>query len=642
VCGIAGIVGFGEAARFDAALLERLCDVLTHRGPDDRCVRIADFPRGGEGDPPPVRCGLANTRLSIIDLEGGRQPIANEDETCWVVNNGEIYNHAELRRRLVAAGHTFRTDHSDTEVLVHLYEEKGERLVEDLRGMFALAVWDGRRGRLLLARDRLGQKPLCYRREADRFLFASEIKALLQAPGVPRRVDREALFHYLTLQYVPHPWTMFQGVRKLPPGHRAVLDAATNRLRIEEYWRPPVGEPMTGDADALGEQLRALLTEATRYRLISDVPVGAFLSGGIDSSIVVGLMARLRREPVRTFTVSFEERAYDEAPHARRIAERFGTDHTELTVRPDALEVLPRLVRQYDEPFADSSAVPTWYVARATAEHVKVALTGDAGDENFAGYPRYRAVRLGAAFDRLPRWLREGLRGAVRTVPPSLGVRTFRRRLRRFMDALTLDPVARYLRWCAIFDDERKMRLCTPEFLDGVRGISTTDLFRAEYDAAGPGDFLRRTMFCDLRRYLPDDLNAKVDIAAMAHSLETRSPFLDHRVVEFAARVPVGLKLRGRTSKWLLKRTFADLLPREIRRRPKRGFGVPIAEWFRADLRGHLEEIVLSKRALERGYFNPDAVRTLVEEHVHRRYDHAYRLWSLLMLELWHRAFEIR
>ena len=632
MCGICGIAAREQAAKaVDDALLARMCDTLRHRGPDERGWRIDDAG--------PARAGIANTRLSIIDLAGGTQPIPNEDASVWVVNNGEIYNFAELRERLIGQGHAFRTDHSDTEVLVHLYEEKGAAMVDDLRGMFALAIWDTRNRRLFLARDRLGQKPICWFRDETRFVFGSEIKAVLQAPGIPREVDDEALSHYLTFQYVPHPWTMFRGIRKLSPGCRMTFDLDTWTATEEEYWRPPFGEPMTGGVDALAEQLRELLLEATRYRMISDVPLGAFLSGGIDSSIVVGMMSQLSREPVKTFTIGFEEKRYDESAHARAIAERFGTEHTEQTVRPNAVDVLPRLVWHYDEPYADSSAVPTYYVARATAEHVKVALTGDAGDENFAGYPRYRAVRLGARFDRLPRFVRGGLQALAGLMPMSIGIRTFRRRAKRFMGALALDPIPRYLRWVAIFDDERKRALCSGDFLARLGGVSSVDVFQAEYDAAGPGDFLGRTMFCDLRRYLPDDLNVKVDIAAMANSLETRSPFLDHHVVEFASRVPVDLKLRGRTSKYLLKYAFRDMLPDAIRTRPKMGFGVPVAEWLRDDLRPMLEDLVLSKQALERGYFDAAAVRGLADDHINRRYDHGYRLWSLLWLEIWHRQF---
>lgn len=633
MCGICGIMGFGPAADFDESLLERMCESLRHRGPDERGARVEDF---GARDHP-ARVGIANTRLSIIDLGGGHQPMPNEDQTVWVVNNGEIYNFAELRDGLLKRGHTFRT-RSDTEVLVHLYEEKGEALLHDLRGMFAMAIWDGRRQRLFLARDRLGKKPLCYFHDGDRFVFGSEIKAILQAPGVPRKVDTEALFHYLTYQYVPHPWTMFAGIRKLPPAHFMTVDRAG--CRIEEYWRPPFGETSKASAKQLAGELRELLFEATKYRLISDVPLGAFLSGGIDSSIVVGIMSQLSKEPVKTFTISFEEKRYDEAEYAREIAELYHTDHREFTVRPDAVEVIPKLVWHYDEPFADSSAIPTYYVSKATAEHVKVALTGDAGDECFCGYHRYKAVKLAAYFDGLPGPVRRIIgRGIAPRLPTSIGVRTFRRRLRRFLDATALDPVERYVRWIGIFDDERKAALCSPEFLARFGGRSSVEILAQEYRECPAKDFVGCTSFVDMRRYLPDDLLVKTDIASMANSLEARSPFLDHKVVEFASRVPTDLKLRGMTSKYLLKRAFADMLPRRIRTRSKMGFGVPIADWFRRELRGYLEDAILSPRAIQRGYFRPDYIRQLVREHVEGKWDHGYRLWSLLMLELWHRAF---
>jgi asparagine synthase (glutamine-hydrolysing) len=633
MCGICGIAALGEDAAFDERTIDRMRAALDHRGPDDSGTYVAEF-QGGQGA---GRVGLGHARLSIIDLATGHQPLSNEDGTVWIVFNGEIYNFQELRPELEARGHRFRT-HSDTEAIVHLYEEKGPDCVRDLRGMFAFAIWDGPRRRLFMARDRLGQKPLAYRLEPRRIVFGSEMKAVLRAPGVPRELDVEALHDYLTYQYVPHPKTMFRGIRKLPPAHYLLWEEG--QARVEEYWRPPFGPGARRSEGEYVDRLRVLMTESVRLRMIADVPLGAFLSGGMDSSIVVGLMAGLSSSPVKTFSIGFEEKRYDELEYARIVARRFGTEHRELVVRPNAVEIIPKLVRHYDEPFADSSAIPTFYVSEMTRAHVKVALTGDAGDEGFAGYPRYRAIKLAQLFDRLPGPLRRGLAGRMwRYFPASVEAKTFRRRLRRLFEALNLPPRERYVRWCAIFDDERKEALYSPELRARLAGIRSARVFDEEYEKVAEMDFLGATTFVDFMRYLPDDLLVKVDIASMAYGLECRAPFLDHKLVEFIGEVPTGLKLRGMTPKYLLRRAFGDLLPKEIMGRAKMGFGVPIAEWFRGDLKDYVRDALLDSTALGRGYFDPAYVRRLVDEHVSARWDHGYRLWSLLMFELWCREY---
>jgi len=633
MCGICGLAGLEGASRFDEDLVRRMTDVLAHRGPDDAGVYLRSF-RGPRGE---GRIGLGHRRLSIIDLAGGHQPLANEDDSVWVVFNGEIYNFPELRQRLEASGHVFRT-RCDTETLVHLYEDLGTQCVRELRGMFAFALWDSNTRTLLLARDRLGQKPLSYLREPDRILFASEIKSILQAPDVPRRLRLESLHDYLTYQYVPHPRTMFEGIMKLSPGH--LLTWRDGEISIEEYWRPPFRRTRPKPPAEYVDEVRHLLTEATRMRLMSDVPLGAFLSGGIDSSIVVALMARQMSEPVKTFSIGFEEARYDELNYARQVAERYATDHHEFIVRPNAVEVIPELVWHYDEPFADSSAIPTYYVARETRRHVTVALTGDAGDEGFAGYPRYKAVMASRLFDMLPAFGRRFLAEDLwKWIPVSVESKTLRRRARRFFEAMCLSPQARYMRWCCIFDDARKLDLYSPEMRARFESLPSSRIFEAEYAQVPNLDFLARTLFVDYRRYLPDDLNTKVDVASMIHSLECRAPFLDHKVVEFAATVPSEFKLRRNVSKYLLKRAFGDLLPRDITRRGKMGFGVPIAEWFRGDLKNYIRDILLDPATLARGYFDPANVRHLVSEHTEGRFDHGYRLWALLMFELWHRRF---
>ncbi len=633
MCGICGIVGLNDAGNFDARVVEAMRSVLAHRGPDEHGVHLDDF-RSSEG---PGRVGLGHARLSIIDVRGGHQPMSNEDGTIWLVFNGEIYNFLELHPGLEQRGHRFKT-RCDAEVILHLYEEKGVECLGDLRGMFAFAIWDGRDNSLFAARDRIGQKPLCYRAEPDRLIFGSEIKSILQAPGVPREVCLTALHHYLPFQYVPHPLTMFEGISKLSPGHYLVWK--DGRVDVQEYWRPPFRVEKRRSEGEYVEELRSLMRESVRLRLISDVPLGAFLSGGIDSSIVVGLMAELSDAPVKTFSIGFEEKRYDELEYARMAARHFGTEHKEFVVRPNAIEIIPKLAWHYDEPFADSSAIPTWYVSQITREHVTVALTGDAGDEGFAGYPRYRAVRLAQWFDRLPKPMRRALAGRFwEHLPVSVEQKTLRRRARRLFEALNLPPRARYARWCAIFDDTRKHALYSTDLFARFKDFPSASVFDVEYDKVPGIDFLGQTTFVDYMRYLPDDLCCKVDIAGMAHSLECRSPFLDHKVVEFVAGVPSDLKLRGRTDKYLLRRAFGDMLPAPILKRKKMGFGVPIAVWFRNELKDYVRDILLSPTALQRGWFSPDAVRELVDDHVAARFDHGYRLWSLLMLELWCRRF---
>jgi len=627
------MVGIGAAAGFDESQVERMRCVLSHRGPDDAGRKLLPFstPAG------PGKVGLGHCRLSIIDLAGGHQPLANEDETVWIVFNGEIYNFPELRDRLLARGHRFRT-HCDTETILHLYEERDVECLRELRGMFAFAIWDARKNRLFAARDRVGKKPLVYRAERERILFGSEIKSILQAPDVPREVCTEALHHYLTYGYVPHPLTMFKGISKLPPGHFLLWQ--DGKAQVQEYWRPPfVAAPERPEREYV-EELRALMEESVRLRLISDVPLGAFLSGGMDSSIVVGLMAKLSNAPVKTFSIGFEEKRYDELEYARLAARHFKTDHHEFIVRPNAVEIIAKLVWHYDEPFADSSAIPTYYVSQVTRQHVKVALTGDAGDEGFAGYPRYRAAKLGQWFDRLPGPARRMLGGRFwGSMPVSVEHRSFRRRARRLFEALNMPPRERYVRWCSIFDDARKQALYSDEMRAAMAGSLSSAIFDAEYEKVPGLDFLAQTTFVDFMRYMPDDLLAKVDIASMAHGLECRAPFLDQKVMEFVGALPTRMKMRGFAQKYLLKRAFGEMLPQEIVRRPKMGFGVPIADWFRGELRDYLRSVLLAPEALGRGYFRPETVTALVEEHVAKRADHGYRLWSLLMFELWHRAF---
>ena len=630
MCGITGIVLDDEDARVDERALVAMTGRLAHRGPDDQGVYISK-------SRPNV--GLGHRRLSIIDLSGGHQPLANESGDVHVVFNGEVYNFHALRKTLEAKGHRFAT-RSDTEVLVHLYEEKGERLVEDLRGMFALAIFDETRNRLVIARDRLGQKPLFYYHGNGRLVFASELAPIVEEGGAPRRLDPIALDDYLTYQYVPAPRTMFADVCKLPPACVATYE--NGELRIERYWELDVNAEDHSDEARLAKRLRELLFEATELRLVSDVPLGAFLSGGIDSTVTVGIMAALRDDPVRTFSIGFNEARYDELEYARLAAKAFGTDHREFVVEPKGIEVLPELVERYGEPFADSSAIPTYYVSKVTSDHVKVALTGDAGDEGFAGYPRYKAVKLAGYFDRLPEPARRMSASRLwEMLPASVEQKTFRRRLKKLMQALAMPPERRYLRWIEIFSIEAKATLYSRAFRERLAGHDSARLVTDEYAKATRRDFLTATTIVDMMTYLPYDLLVKVDVASMANGLETRSPFLDHKVVELAARIPMRLKLRGWESKYILKRAFADMIPHEIAHRPKMGFGVPIATWFRTDHAAFLRETLLGDASLARGVFREEELARLIDEHTRARFDHGYRLWALVMFELWANRFGI-
>src|SRR5918911_1787967 len=601
MCGIAGVVG---SLRTERATLQRMNDTLRHRGPD------------GEGAFWSDRVGLAMRRLAIIDLTTGDQPIFNEDGSVCVVFNGEIYNFVDLRQELEARGHRFATQ-ADTEVVVHAYEDFGVECIQRLWGMFALAVWDSRRDLLLLARDRLGKKPLVYYADPGRggLAFASELHALLAHPAVPRAVDPRAIDDYLTYLYVPSPTSAFRDVRKLPPGHRLVWQ--DGRTTVEPYWDVRFAEKTDLSEEDASARFAELLRDAVRRRLIADVPLGAFLSGGMDSSSVVAEMAELSRAPVKTFSIGFGERDFDELGYARQVAQRFGTEHHELVVEPRALEVLPTLVRHYGEPYGDSSAVPTYYVAQLTRRHVTVALNGDGGDELLAGYERHWGARIAARYDTIPRFVRHGLiRPLIPLLPEPRRRRAFLRRAKRFRAAAHLPVLDRYLHWVGAYSPSQKRSLYSPDFTSTLDGHDAGHWLRdalAPEPRLDPVDAVQRA---DTLLYLPQDCLTKIDIASMANSLEARSPLLDHRLVEFCAALPSNYKLRGRTSKWLLRRIMQPRLPPAVLTRPKMGFGVPVGQWLRGELRPLLDDTVLSERALGRGYFKPDAVRALVHEHV--------------------------
>jgi asparagine synthase (glutamine-hydrolysing) len=623
MCGIAGLAAPGGLTAEDVT---PLVATLVHRGPDAHGIWSDGL------------CALGHRRLAIIDVSAaGRQPLASADGAVQVVFNGEIYNYRELRDELTACGHRFRT-RTDTEVIVEAYREWGTGVVSRLDGMFAFGLWDARARRLMLARDRVGKKPLYYAWHGDRFLFASELQALLADRSLPRAADPHAIDAYLSWGYVPPPRTAFQGISKLPPAHWMVVDVGPAALTstIERYWSLRYGPKSSASFEEASAELRTELDRAVRARLMSDVPLGAFLSGGIDSSIVVGLMAQVTAKPVPTFSIGFTDARFNELPHARAVADRWKTDHHEFIVEPDALTILPDLVRHYGEPFADSSSIPTYYVSRMSRQHVTVALGGDGGDESFAGYDRYRALQMAARLQRIPGAPRAAAL-ASRLLPDSGDPRNSLRRVKRFLNAVRLPTVERYSRWQQYFSAERKAALYSPAMRAAVGG-SDADRLLARFFAAD-GDVVDAAMAADVDNYLPHDLMTKVDIVSMANSLEVRSPFLDHRLMEFAARLPVGFKLSGRTSKRVLKAACADLLPPGIASRGKMGFGVPIGSWFRGSLRTFLHDALRTGPALTRGVFDVAAVGALVDEHVLHGRDHAHALWNLLMLELWHREF---
>jgi asparagine synthase (glutamine-hydrolysing) len=582
---------------------------------------------------------LGFRRLSIIDVAGGHQPLSNEDGTIWLIFNGEIYNFPALRRRLEGSGHTFRT-RTDSETIVHLYEDEGTDCFQHLNGMFAIAIWDGRQRRLVLARDRLGQKPLVYRQEAERLLFSSELKSLREVPDVKSQleIDPRALDEYLTYQYVPHPRTIYRGINKLPPAHYAVYQ--DGQLEVRSYWQPDwQRETPLREADAC-RQLAELLESSVTMRLQSDVPLGAFLSGGVDSSLIVALMKKRASGAVKTFSIGFPIAEYNETSYARRVAQHLQTEHQEFEVTPSAVDILPRLVWHYDEPFGDSSAIPTWYLSEMTRRHVTVALTGDGGDELFIGYPRYRAMRLAALLDQAGPLRRLLAAGAWQRLPSGSRQKSRLRQFKRFCESISRPPLRRYLDWIAIFNETRRAALYTDEFIAQLPDHDPIEFLQPMWSRTSARDPVTAISLVDLNTYLPCDLMTKVDIASMAHGLECRQPFLDYRLVEFAAALPLQLKYRFGSGKRLLRRAFGDLLPREIWRRPKMGFGVPLEHWFRHELKPLAHDLLLDDSALCAGFFRTEQVAQLLNEHEQGRFNHAYRLWSLLFFEAWRRKSE--
>jgi len=628
MCGICGVAGGSSDSR---GLVQRMCSALAHRGPDDEGLVHLDG----------VTLGMR--RLSIIDLEGGRQPIHNEDSKVWVVQNGEIYNHLELREQLIAAGHSFYT-HSDTEVLVHGYEQWGEGLVERLNGMFAFALLDRSRGVLVLARDRMGIKPLHYAIDGRRLVFASELKALLCEPALRRGIDPGALDQYLALEFVPSPGCIVRGISKLPPAHTLMWSVADGTHRLRRYWAPDLaageGEVRPRSLDEHCEELRAVLRESVRKELISDVPLGVFLSGGIDSSAVTAMMSQLGSD-VKSFSVGFAERSFDEAPYARQVARHLGTEHRELTLEPDMmLALIPKLPTLLDEPLGDASIIPTFLLSEFTRRHVKVALGGDGGDELFAGYPTMQAHRLAGYYRRAPRLLREALvEPIVRRLPVSRDNLSFDYRAKRFVGGATYPVAERHQRWMGSFGAEERTALLSAEVREELRSNGRGDPAAYALDGAGLREPLNQVLLMDMRLYLENDILVKLDRASMMASLEGRVPLLNNDFVEYATRLPLDLKLRRLRSKFLLKRALRGLLPDSILNRPKKGFGIPVAHWFRGPLKEQMLSVLSPERLARKGFFDPGAVGVLIRDHLEGRRDNRKQLWTLFAFELWHDGY---
>ncbi len=622
MCGIAGKINFQNARPVMHATIARMCAVMRHRGPDDEGIYLDRY------------FGMGMRRLSIIDLATGKQPISNEDGSIWTVLNGEIYNFLELRELLEQKGHKFYT-HTDTEVIVHSYEEYGEKFAEHLTGMFAVAVWDKRQEKLILARDRLGIKPLYYSEGPNGLLFGSETKAILQ-DGIERDVDLQALHDYLSFNYVPGPRSIFKHVRSLPPGH--VLTCSGKSVAIAPYWQIqyPLGSANGNrrSAESYCEELYELLCSTVKQHLISDVPLGVFLSGGVDSSALVALMSKVSSQTIRTFSIGFEEKSYNELDYARIVAREFGTEHHELVVSPNIVDLLPELVRYFDEPFADSSAIPVYCVAKLARQHVKVALSGEGGDEVFAGYHTYAAYKIAELYKRLPRKLAaEVIPAIVRRLPVSHKKVSFDYKAKRFIEGALLPPAQGHYSWKVIFTEEAKAALYASnreKFEDPLR------LYHSVYDDCATADVLTRLQHIDLKVYLPDDILVKADRMSMANSLEARVPFLDHRVVEFAAALPARLKLRGLTKKYILKRTMSRDLPAKVLNGKKRGFNVPMPSWLRHELRDVVHEVLGPRRLKEAGFFRSEAVAAMIRDHESMRIDYSRNIWCLLVFMLWH------
>lgn len=622
MCGVYGIVSRVPDRPVDESALRRMGQVLRHRGPDDVGWHVGN------------QVGLGVRRLSVIDLVSGHQPVTNEDETMWLVFNGEIYNYQELKEALERKGHVFASQ-SDTEVIIHAFEEHGSGCAEVLNGMFVFAVWDLPSRRLTIVRDRLGIKPLYYWLNGDSFVFGSELKAVIAHPAVARRVDFVALDQFLTLEYIPSPRTIFQGIHKLPPGHRLVFQ--NGELTVERYWDVRLRE-IPADEPGRVEMVTDLIRDAVRLRLASDVPLGALLSGGIDSSTVVAFMSEASSSPVRTFSIGFDDRTYDELPYARMVAAHFGTDHCEEVLQPEIAPLAERLVGHLDEPFGDFSVFPTYLVSRLASQSVKVVLSGDGGDEVFGGYEAYIAQEVDRYYRWLPVYLRQkALPALMDLVPPQSPKKGLVNKVKRFVEGGALPASLQHTRWMMFMDADHKARLYRPELKAILNGCATTSLIERYFRQAMELDPLAQQQYVDIKTYLVDDILTKVDRMSMAASIEARVPLLDHRIVEFALSLPLHSKLHRGQTKLILQRAMRGRLPEAVLNRPKQGFSIPMKHWLRGALRPMMTDLLSPDCVRRRGYFEPETVNNWVSDHLDGRANHSHRLWALIVLELWHR-----
>ncbi len=625
MCGIAGIFSF-KNQDVDVELLKRMNGLMTHRGPD------------AEGFYRHRHFGFAMRRLKVIDLSTGDQPIHNADQSKWIIFNGEIYNYRELRDALIRKGQSFYT-HSDTEVILHQYEHEGERCVQSFAGMFAFAVYDAKEDSLFMARDRLGVKPLFYHESSEGFLFASEIKPILESPWVKKEFNLQALSHYLSLNYLPHPWTPFEGIKQLPPG--CWMKVTRGRVEIQPYWDVPLEGAIDESEEAAVRKIEELLHRSMERRLIADVPVGAFLSGGLDSSTLVALMKEHKHGAIKTFSVGFKDSAYDETPYAKQIAKYFGTDHYEIICSPeDVAEHIPRMAWVADNLLADQAALPLYMVSRLAKEHVTVALSGDGGDEVFVGYPTFKADYFHSIYSRWPSFVRKYLlETVVRQLPASDKKLSFDYRAKKFVEAGGFEAEKAHYWWRTIFTDIEKKKLFQSGIFAKIEDPDAFPLYEQFFRRAGKLGFPERCLYADLKVWLAGNNLYKVDTMTMAHGLEARVPFLDHELVEYLSRLPCRLKFRGRTLKYLQKKVMAGKLPEEILMRKKAGFHVPIAGWFRKPLRPYLENYLLREHPVLDGILQRSYIKQILREHFKARHNHTFKIWGLLMLHHWSERF---
>lgn len=622
MCGICGIVSSSYDRPVDQDVLTRMCRLLYHRGPDDEGFYVDGC------------AGLGVRRLSIIDLVTGHQPMCNERGTIWLVFNGEIYNYQELRSQLENKGHIFKSN-SDSEVIIHAYEEYGDEFVSQLNGMFAFSVWDAPRKRLLLVRDRLGIKPLYYAVSREQFVFGSELKAVIAHPSVPREIDYESLDLFLSLEYIPSPRTIIQGVNKLPPGYRLIFQ--NGKVSVEQYWDIAAKETRCNEHECV-EQLTELVQESVRMRLMSDVPVGAFLSGGIDSSTVVSFMSTSTSDPVQAFTIGFQDDTYDELSFARKAATHFGAVHHTEIIQPDIAKLTLQLIGHLDEPLADFSIFPTYLVSKMASRYVKVVLSGDGGDEIFAGYDTYVAQQFDAIYSSLPsRLRRDALPRLMSLVPPQQAKKGFINKTKRFIEGAALEGTLQHSRWMIFLNPADRSNLYRPWLQSELNGSTAASVLESQFSRAAHFDALTQQQYVDIKTYLADNILTKVDRMSMAASVETRVPLLDHRVVEFALNLPSSLKINRLKTKVALRRLASNRVPAEILNKPKQGFSIPLKHWLRGPLKPMMIDLLSQETVRARGYFEPQTVTRWVQEHLDVRANHSHRLWALMVMELWQR-----